>query len=425
MILDNSDWKKFGNSRSISLNQGIYTALSQYYPLLGQQSRELFKNLQVLRLTDAELPLAHHVLGFPVVFATASLRIFKLDIPFMGSVDPTALIDLLLAINSGSPNITDLSLELSRSQEIPAAALNAISRLQSLRALHISGPPNIGEYKNLLSFSLVPNLRTLKLSHDSFGASTDLSHNHPNPLPFHALESLSIVINEIPSSQQSFFQYLDLPNLKQLGIQLTNGAWQQFHARLHEMISSLKSSKTIESLVLEGLEKAHVSEAVPVVNITHLFSFTNLSQLVIDSLHFHIPDENTMLQRLAEAWPRLRRLTLNDISLHGAAAFPISALSYLSRHCLQLEELNIMIDARAPPLPPYPTTKDVIHNKVLHHLGLYRSPLSDPRPVADYLKYLFPELHTVRHQSLWRSHISTEYNKLWLRVNEHLGDSEV
>lgn len=423
MILDNSDWRKFGNSRSISLNQGIYNALSQYYPLLREQgklSNGLFSNLQVLKLTDAELPLAHHVLGFPAVFATVPLRTFKLDIPLMGSVEPSVLSDLLLALKAGCPNLSDLVLELNRSQDVPETALNAISGIKSLRTLHLSGSIHMGNFENLSSFASLPQLQSLKVSHTDFAVYSSSSTDEFDPLLFLTLTSLSIAINVVSSAPQSYFRCLKLPKLKQLWIQITNPAWQQFHARIHKMVLPFEGSKTVETLILEGMEKAQIGGAVAVVDIPHLFSFTNLTHLEIDSLHFFISDENTMLQRIAEAWPRLRKLILNDISLHSAAPFPISALLHLSRDCLQLEELNLMIDARVPPPSPYPTTKEVKHNTCLRRLVLYRSPLSDPRPVADYLKYLFPALETVRHQSLWRSHISTEYNELWLRVNEHL-----
>ena len=385
----------------------------------NKRSNQLFKNLRILRLTEAELPLAHHVLGFPAVFATESLRIFNLAVPLVGSVEASALSDLLLALKAGSPNLDELALELSSMQDLPDTALVVVSELKSLRRLHLSGPCQIGKYQNLSTLSSLPRLQSLYLSHNNFGApSSEIAEF--GSVVFDTLESLSIVINEIPSAEQSYFRCLKLPRLKQLRIQVDRPMWQHFHARLHDMILPLVRSKSVERLAFEGIEQAHIHDAAAMIDIARLFSFTQLTHLEIDSLHFKVPDGSAMLQGIAEAWPNLRKLTLNDISLSDVTTFPISALSYLSRRCLQLEELNIIIDARALPAQPHPVTTDPKRNHSLRLIGLYRSPLTDPRLVADYLRYLFPQLKSVRHQSLWRSHISTEYNEPWLRVNERL-----
>ncbi|KAK7007842.1 hypothetical protein R3P38DRAFT_3365637 [Favolaschia claudopus] len=120
---------------------------------------------------------------------------------------------------------------------------------------------------------------------------------------------------------------------------------------------------------------------------THLLLFSNLSSVQL-LCRYRFDDED--MHVMATAWPKLKTLQLmsprqNDPSI------TLCALLSFARHCLQLESLQIYLDARTIPTLPLDEAAHPVH-PTLRTLFVEESLITDAQAVAAFISKLFPDI---------------------------------
>ncbi|KAJ6618074.1 hypothetical protein B0H10DRAFT_2218029 [Mycena sp. CBHHK59/15] len=128
--------------------------------------------------------------------------------------------------------------------------------------------------------------------------------------------------------------------------------------------------------------------------LTSLILFHNLTVLYISAYEgYEITDE--IVSSLARAWPQLEEFHLTSTvqSRHPPRA-TLLAIRALARHCPNLRALEMTFDAiNVPPKAPL-----AIRQRSLPQLDVVFSPITDPRPVGEFLSGIFAELREITTQ---------------------------
>lgn len=139
------------------------------------------------------------------------------------------------------------------------------------------------------------------------------------------------------------------------------------------------------------------TDATPRQDGTHhllkpLFSFKNLRILELSAIIFPELDNNG-LQKLAEAWPKLQVLILQQKSgTYHVPRVDLTGLVILLEHCPGLYQLtlsvNAIIDTKTPPTSPISSTS----NTRITCINFCNSPISKAVEVAAFLSAITPNL---------------------------------
>ncbi|KAJ7134059.1 hypothetical protein C8R43DRAFT_639985 [Mycena crocata] len=135
---------------------------------------------------------------------------------------------------------------------------------------------------------------------------------------------------------------------------------------------------------------------VPITSLLMLRCFTNLATVCLQSPEgFELDD--TTVESLARAWPRLTELILKaDVVAMHHSNMTLAGLRAFAQHCPKLEFLYITFNAvlvEAPLLGEHPHARPV--QRKLDRLQVGRSPIHTAGDVAAYLSGLFPVLEVV------------------------------
>ncbi|KAI0700010.1 hypothetical protein C8T65DRAFT_658354 [Cerioporus squamosus] len=179
--------------------------------------------------------------------------------------------------------------------------------------------------------------------------------------------------------------------------QSSTGTFQAFGSA----VSALPSSQTsIRSLVFT----LRWIEGLPPEAFEPLLSLSALEELVLSESVCAAVDDATLCA-MAQAWPKIRQLTLyhwvDDHTPQRAIHTTVHGLRYFAECCPDLERLDVPlahITAATFALPDaaYPQL-DPLRPHLLERLGVGRPKLHDEAALAGYLSALFPALIYVEH----------------------------
>lgn len=190
------------------------------------------------------------------------------------------------------------------------------------------------------------------------------------------------------------------------------------------IITLISESQPFQSLVdIPSEERITFSELRPLQSFPNLTIFELIHQNPLDLK----PQD---LDQLAHSWPSLRKLILNNeplVSDHGPGLTLMAILPF-ARHCPELEQLGIFVNASTADLPAtYPANFPGPFPK-LKHLSMGVSPINEEGPVALFLSHLCPLRTELEYGVTWDTHglpepmFSTILNRCtkWAKVAELL-----
>ncbi|KAF7356492.1 hypothetical protein MVEN_00982300 [Mycena venus] len=129
--------------------------------------------------------------------------------------------------------------------------------------------------------------------------------------------------------------------------------------------------------------------------LSALFCFSNLTELTLrPPAGFDIDD--AVAWDMARAWPKLKSLHLEASHVHHPPSMSLHALRAFAKHCDDLADLTITIDASTvAPVDNSPEMR--ISQSTLTSFNVNKSPITDPLIVAPFISSLFPNLQEYRY----------------------------
>ncbi|KAJ6544789.1 hypothetical protein DFH09DRAFT_873070, partial [Mycena vulgaris] len=180
-------------------------------------------------------------------------------------------------------------------------------------------------------------------------------------------------------------------------------------AVVHELLSVLADTcQLLESLGIVTLISANLpsEERISFATLRPLQNFPNLT--IFELIHQN-PLDLTMddLDQLARSWPSLRKLILNnEPAVSEQSALTLKALLPFSRHCPELEQLGLFINASTADLPSsYPTdlTSSYTPFAKLQRLSMGVSLIEEEGAVALFLSQLCPLRTHIEYGVTWET----------------------
>ncbi|KAJ7617652.1 hypothetical protein DFH06DRAFT_1483481 [Mycena polygramma] len=345
---------------------------------------QLFPDLRRLRwvFDGADSPLSH----IPILLAPGITNIT------LGSVFSISHLTLLPTIAIKCPSLTHVEFfhapyhpETGQSQAV-ASFICGSKRLQSLEVYHLDQPA----FDHLAH---LPDLRTVTLWMPRFTQPDFLSGRNIEKPAYTALRELKL--QTAPSqSVLAFIASLCHSPLESLDIEITPPpdatSLKQIHVALKRYLPSASLTKLcITSDPIYPPEIAPPALTMEV--ILHLFHFTNLTFVYLRPPSGIFFDDDAVLS-MAEAWPRLRHLSL--LASRPPRGATLRSLLFLAQRCPELEWLAMPVNALD--VPKIDTA--LSGARVLQHAltaWLVADSLIDatsPLPVARFLSGLFPKL---------------------------------
>ncbi|RDB17413.1 hypothetical protein Hypma_001757 [Hypsizygus marmoreus] len=273
--------------------------------------------------------------------------------------------------------------------------LDLICRLQRLKVLSTPYIAFTNEsFSRLASFLDLVELN-VTITRDEI--TQYLSHR-PHGTPFPALKRLSIRTDDLDLGGR----LLELPgfrNLDSLSIlrSTQNSMWRldTFFDGLKARSSVLNLSSFSISAPTEGMlpQAANISPVTP-RTIQPLLSFANLANVTI-GVDGVIEIDSDCLKRMAEAWPRLRSLTVDDRSQGTVPNITLTGLIPLAVSCPHLTDLCLRISALED-IPNFAQLGNVVPGNNLRWFNVSTSPIRNRKEVVIFLQLLFPNLDLVQ-----------------------------
>ncbi|TFK86018.1 hypothetical protein K466DRAFT_653921 [Polyporus arcularius HHB13444] len=186
-----------------------------------------------------------------------------------------------------------------------------------------------------------------------------------------------------------------------------------FHALASEILAHPSSQTSIRSLEFT----LHWVEVLPPEALEPLLPLSALEDLVLVGHVCAAVDDGTLCA-MAQAWNKIRRLTLYKMPHHATQA-TVHSLRHFARYCPQLERLDVPLSHITPFTFALPASMDhpqfdTLRPHPLKRLGVGRPELHDEAALAAYLSSLFPTLRVIEH--CWEGVISN--GEAWGELEE-------
>ncbi|KAH7908352.1 hypothetical protein BJ138DRAFT_371077 [Hygrophoropsis aurantiaca] len=382
----------------------------------SRPSHHLFPNLQsfVWESQETQVSLAH-------LFLPPSLRCLELDFDYM--MQPGAR-TILLFLECQNIQLTQLCIRISPSDGSPrmlAAVLQAL-KSRSCQQLGILDCGLVDE--SILSYlAQLPTLKDLSVE-----LRASISNTIASNKGFANLQALSLdagggggigaVISflEVWSAQLSLYSIaitfsaaresqIWLPSVQQVISRISNGLCRSSLTRIEIRNGGFN---------LTG----RVHAPLDITTLRPLLSFSKLEHLRLNVIcSVDLNDDN--LTELANAWPRLKTLVLNEYNgWQRTSGISFTGLATLLRACPLLEELALSIDATQLTFASTTRSGEEIRNDKITTIGLGDSTIDNPAAVASILRGLFRALTAVTHFGFCASY--DDMVPLWDEVNSLL-----
>jgi hypothetical protein len=247
-----------------------------------------------------------------------------------------------------------------------------------------------------------PSLRTL-----SFNSVKGATRTYDQHLPvvtrnstsgYPALQKLFISCKTTDTTI-AFAQLLSSSPIEDLEIEIVDLCYPRQWRELFSTISRHIYHPSLELLNLKesgnafAPPEAHYSD----IGLEALTVFTNL-QVVDIQPTFGIQLTSDTVNRLADAWPKIRNLELGNT--YPSSRSPIIKTEDLipfAQRCPKLLDLGIVFDAQNTQLRSSPG----LFNNTLTALSVADSPINDPAIVAAFLSDIFPRIESITYENEW------------------------
>ncbi|KAJ6520540.1 hypothetical protein C8R45DRAFT_1066868 [Mycena sanguinolenta] len=369
-----SDWDrvKFYTHRVKILSSGTSHrwSLSSVFPALSVSLPDgLFPNLRVLYWHHSNDDF-HHVHRF------LGLTITKISL----TISSDANSSLFSTLATKCPKLVDISVSTINDEKFEMAVSEFVRSLQCVQKIDI------------------PSLDQRALEHISFHDSQriDVALLAQSPT-FSALHQLTLTCHNIKQTT-AFLQWCSGVPLIEFHVEFWALASRSGVDSFFAAVSAgfLHSSLTNLSMECEYDDPDSTDpdrHLISLQSLRHIFSFVNLTELVIVSpVEFDL--DNDGVTELARAFPRVVTLRLAIVLTGSMPRATLSCLHSFAQHCPLLRALIIALDARAVPNHGIdPRVRFVQHT--LLTINVEHSPLVEPFHAARFLSGVFPNLAKV------------------------------
>ncbi len=308
-----------------------------------------------------------------------------------------------------APHITNFTFSTEvrdLAQDALSEALCGLSQLTAVRVNRISLPPVA-----LHHLSTLPALRRLDIK---VPPRDELRSAEPWPTgKFAALRDLYMSAVRIDECIY-FLGLVSSSALDSITVDVREpSSTGTFHALASEILAHPFSQTSIRSLEFT----LHWVEVLPPEAFEPLLPLSALEDLVLVGHVCAAVDDGTLCA-MAQAWNKIRRLTLYKMPHHATQA-TVHSLRHFARYCPQLERLDVPLSHITPFTFALPASMDhpqldTLRPHPLKHLGVGRPELHAEAALAAYLSSLFPTLRVIEH--CWEGVISN--GEAWGELEE-------
>ncbi|EDR12544.1 uncharacterized protein LACBIDRAFT_323866 [Laccaria bicolor S238N-H82] len=364
--------------------------------------RPLLPNLEDLSWYHAYLPKEVEWSMFQCIYLFSSPKLTTLSITLCNIFDSACPSSILSGLINSCPALKNLTFlfRCSNSDEGNRRGISSVicqwNWLQSLTVINLT-------QEALEHLATIPSLRTLSL--DSL---EDLTRSDDQHLPiitrnptggYPALRSLSISCRTMDAAI-AFVQLLSSSPIEDLEIQVVGFCYPRQWRELFSTISRHIYHPSLNELTLQGSGNAlDPTEALySDIGLEALTVFTNLEVVDIQPT-FGIQFTGDTVNRLADAWPKIRSLELGNT--YPSSRSPIIQTEDLipfAQRCPKLEYLGIVFDAQNTKLRSSPG----LFNNTLTTLSVADSPINTPAIVSAFLSDIFPGIESITFDNDWR-----------------------
>jgi hypothetical protein len=355
---------------------------------------------------------------FQCIYLFFAPKLTTLSIVFQNTFDSACPPSILSGLINSCPALKELTF-LFRSSNSDGENLRGISSvicqwncLQSLTVIDLT-------QEALEHLATIPSLRTL-----SFNSLKDVTRSYDQHLPivtrhptsgYPALQSLSISCRM--DAAIAFAQLLSFSPVEDLEIQVVDLCYPRHWRELFSTISRHIYHPSLKELTLQESGNAlDPPEAlISDIGLEALTVFTNLEVVDVQPT-FGIQLTSDTVNRLADAWPKMRHLELgNTYPSSRSPVIKMEGLIPFAQRCPKLEYLGIVFDAQNTQLRSTPG----LFNNSLTTLSVADSPINDPAIVAAFLSDIFPRIESITFDNDWRDYPdgdpedATETARMW------------
>ena len=259
----------------------------------------------------------------------------------------------------------------------------------------------------------IPSLQTLSLNSLKDQHLPIVTRTPTSGYP--ALQNLSISCRTM-DAVIAFSQLLSSSPIEDLDVHVVGLCYPRQWRELFSTISRHIYHPSLKELTLQEEGKAlHPETLYSDIGLEALTVFTNL-QVVDIQPTFGIQLTSDTVNKLADAWPKIRRLELGNTYPSSRSPFINSEdLIPFAQRCPKLLYLGIVFDAQNTQLSSSPG----LFNNTLTTLSVADSPINGPAIVSAFLSDIFPGIESITFENDWRElphgdpEDATETARMW------------
>ncbi|KAK7006342.1 hypothetical protein R3P38DRAFT_2728621 [Favolaschia claudopus] len=393
---DSSSWERLhyyaDRVREFGLVNIKYTYLAQrnnssILNRLVESKIQLFPNLITLCVQDKQIL---SVLDFFVAGKLKTIRLSSIYEYLDRQSPPLARIETL-----NCPSLRFFSISSCNFSPDEIVSLSKMIRhFTGVLHVHLDGRKEFPWSSDLIAhLSTLPSLQSISVAHATPDPST-LRAGFP------ALQSFSFVFPDTGT----FFRRLasiESTELSKISAHIHGVAPSEDRAPIQlallKIRDRLQAAPAAEVDLQEngiGIHSQPNALETPIISLEPLLDLHNLTSLTL-RLHRLMEVDDALLQTMALAWPRLRKLSLSNCCAGpNDAKITLTGLLPLALHCRELEHCSLIIDADTIPENYLEQPARRCRNPV-RYLDFGGSRVKNPYFVAAYLSDLFPQLKIV------------------------------
>ncbi|KAH7890975.1 hypothetical protein F5I97DRAFT_115675 [Phlebopus sp. FC_14] len=401
--LNNVDWSNFINhsTRVRHLNMYDTSGYIQVIKMLldAPIDIDIFPNLRTLSLSllpSSDNPVDEGIISLGCRFvpwilkSTLTALVLGLPTPVLKAVfDELPLEEICPFLHL--LDVCAIPSDGGSPAEMPESLDRAIRSLSSLHHLACHAVSS----RTLQHIASLKNLHTLGLwlSENSHPVDVFLPMQEQDMVPFGRLRNLTLRSQRIQEIC-TFLNTIDW-DIAQLSLAITSVLSLSSVQALFSTLPSKLRTTTLEHFQISmalGDDEPVDPPVIGLESIRALFVFSRLMSLSL-KLQCIIDIDNSMLARMAQAWPYLRTLVIEQHEGHFAPPnITLPGLVPLLGCCRFLETFSLPINATFVPTDPSRVPGDGVVNYRITEICVHDSPIMSPGFVAAFLSGILPEL---------------------------------
>ena len=415
LSFNRNDWSVFG---ARELNHNIFPIIQSSLDL-GHFERPLLQNLTKFTFNQDYGGVS---LRDACIFLGPRLKTLHLTIPS----SLTGLKTFTNTLKAKCPATEHLYISSFRSfDRANKVVWNLVCSLSALRT--VSCERIICDAQALKYLSSLPSLQRLVVQLPAGLSHWSLLDASSNILPFPAMQHLSIMTPSLTEARELLQVASSASKLKYLQITFESvlPTPEELHATL-EVIQQCSFCDTLTTFILEDHvetdEDATPLHTLDEQTLSPLLQCRNLEHIMTTISYGHAAIDNSLLEKMALAWPRLREINLhshfNTHIWHSTAN--LQGLICLAQNCHSLQSVSLQFDVSHPP-----AAHSALRYESLTRLAVSCSHVSDPRSVGIFLANVFPNLRIDHNYTIRSTTPTTTHGQgLWTDFDDSLSDDE-